>query len=331
MKERMNEISKDFFRTVFVTADRQDLQKYANNFYEWEKAVREATMEDFSKIDPNRIGSPAMSERIDVIGEKIFEKVKLAVERFNPIPYFFETMRGDISKTVELRRTYGGRAYIRSYGGYVRVSPLTTETLTIDTRPYAVHIAEPLEKFRTGRLTTADVVVNATTAILNHRVKLVFNVLRDAYLAGSASYRTDAAGASLSKPVLDNAINVVADETDDFAIVGRRKLLTAINDFTGYADAALEEIRRMGLLGRYKAAPIVAIKRIKDRKYNDEPIPTDKIFVVAPHVGRFVEAKALTRRTWVDAATNTFHFVIDIEDGAACWDLEFGHMIYNLV
>ena len=325
----MREVHKNFYEDIFLTAELND--KFSS-FAEWEAEMKNASMEDFKQIDVNRLSSPAVAEKIDAIGEKIFKKVKLAVQQYDPIDLFFTKQKGEIGKKVTLQRSYGGRAYMRTYGGILRVSPIVTESLTIETNPYGVHFDEPVEKFQTGVLNLADLVVNAARAVLRYKVGIALGVLFDAYAAGDSSYRTDEGSTPIDQAGLDDGVKKVADKSDDINIVGRRSVLYPILGFTGYADPALEEIRKTGWLGRYKGSNVLGIRDFADKMYDYSPIPQDKMMVIAkqPNAAVFVEAAPLKRSTWIDPATKRFHFVVDIEDGAAIWDLEYGHYFYNI-
>ena len=134
--------------------------------------------------------------------------------------------------------------------------------------------------------------------------------------------------------MLNSAIASLADyDVDAITIVGRYSVLNPISGFTGYADEALEEIRKKGGLGRYRGADIVRLKYLADEVYGGVPFETSSIFLASndKSFNRYVEAKPIERQSWIEPLDKTIHWTFDFEDGAAIWKLKYGHRIYNTV
>lgn len=299
----------------------------------WMESNREETKEIFAGLDPNRITAESLA-KIDAIAETIYEKLKRGVKMYNAVPSYMDVRKGEIGKTIEAYETKGGKVYNRAYGGYMRVSELRKEKFTMETKPAAVHIALPVEALKTGRYTAADVVFAATQAIILYKNRLAFDTFVAAYTTGSTGFVTNANGVALTNTVLKTAIDTLADyDVSSMTVLGRYSVLTPISDFTGYADEALEEIRKKGYLGRWRGADILRLKYVVDEVYGGVPFDTSSVFVVSNEksYARYVEAKPIERQSWISPSDKMIHWTFDFEDGAAIWKLKYAHRIYNTV
>jgi len=299
----------------------------------WKESVTQETMETFADIDPNRKTAEQLA-KVDAIAETIYENLKRGVKMYNAVPSYMDVRKGTIGKTIEAYETKGGKVYNRAYGGYMRVSELRKEKFTLTTKPAAVHISLPVEALKTGRYSAADVVFAATQAILLYKNRLAFDTFVAAYTTGSTGFVTNANSVAITDTVLKSAIDTLADyDVDSMTILGRYSVLTPISDFTGYADVALEEIRKKGYLGRWRGADILRLKYVVDEVYGGVPFDTSSIFVVSNEksYARYVEAKPIERQSWIDPKDKTIHWTFDFEDGAAIWKLKYAHRIYNTV
>lgn len=314
-----------------------ELQKRFTTASLWEEYQAEETVNLFKDIDYNNLTS-ANIDKIQALGEKVLEKVKRAVKIYNPVPLMFNVKKGQLGKQVEVHEVIGGRVYNYAYGGFRKISTLKHKIYTVDSTPKAVHFAIPIEQLKSGRYTTADLVFAASQAVLRSKISLAYNTYVDAYTAGS-TYTTDAGNTDITATVLNKAIDQVADtDAMSLTVVGRYSALSPINDFNNastfnsYSDNALEEIRKKGFLTTYRGADVVRLFFIKDEVYNLEPFGTSSIFVIANDVvfNRFVEVTGLIRRTWISESDGTFNFIVEFEDGAAIWKLEYAHRIYNV-
>ncbi len=299
---------------------------------EWEEQVVEDTKDAFKNIDPNRMTAKTLDD-IDAIAETIYTRVKRGVKMYNAVPLFMNVVKGQLGKTVEAHEISGGKVYNRSYGGFMRVSRLKHETYTVETRPNAVHIQLTVESLKTGRYSVADVVFAATQAILMYKTRLAFDTFVAAYTTGSTGFVTNASSTAITSTVLNGAIDSLADyDVEAITVLGRYSSLTSINDFSGYSDIALEEVRKQGVLGRYRGADVLRLKYIVDETYDTAPFETTSVFLVSneKNWNRYVEVKPIERSSWLDPADKTMHWVFDFEDGAAIWKLKYGHRIYDV-
>lgn len=328
----------DVVKNIFLTNDdgKPDVARAAQypTFNEWMESNREETKELFHDLDPNRITAETLA-KVDAIAETIYQKLQRGVKYYNAVPLYMDVRSGDIGKTLEAYETKGGKVYNRAYGGYMRVSELRKEKFQLTTKPAAVHIALPVEALKTGRYTAADVVFAATQAIILYKNRLAFDTFVAAYDTGQTGFVTNANSVALTDTVLKSAVDTLADyaEVGSINVIGRYSVLTPIMDFTGYADAALEEVRKMGWLGRYRGAGILPLKYVVDEVYGGVPFDTSSVFVVSQDksYARYVEAKPIERQSWIEPKDKTIHWTFDFEDGCAIWKLKYAHRIYNTV
>lgn len=297
----------------------------------------EKTKNEFADINYNNMDSAAI-DKIQAVAETILEKVKRGVKIYDPIPMMFTKAKGQLGKTVEAHEIEGAKVYGFTYGGVRRQSSLKHNTYTVETAPSAVHISIPVEQLKTGRYTTADMVFNATQAILRDKISLAYNTLVSAYTG--ASYTVDnGGGGTLTQPAVNSAIDALADyDAGGMTLVGRGSVIAPISDFVGssttngLSDKALEEIRKQGFLSFYRGADIIRLRYIQDAVYGTEPFGTANVFVLSNEksFNRFVEVTPITRKAWVDPEHGRFHMIFEYEDGAAIWKLQYGQKIYNI-
>jgi hypothetical protein len=330
-------IDYDAIKNIFLVNDAGQPDKARAAQYPtmeaWEESVKQETMETFADIDPNRKTAEQLA-KIDAIAETIYENLKRGVKMYNAVPAYMDVRRGSIGKTLEAYETKGGKVYNRAYGGYMRISELRKEKFTLVTKPAAVHISLPVEALKTGRYSAADVVFAATQAILLYKNRLAFDTFVAAYDTGQTGFVTNANSVALTDTVLKSAIDTLADyDVSSMTVLGRYSVLTPISDFTGYADEALEEIRKKGFLGRWRGADILRLKYVVDEVYGGVPFDTSSVFVVSNEksYARYVEAKPIERQSWIEPKDKTIHWTFDFEDGAAIWKLKYAHRIYNTV
>ena len=322
---------KDIFMTDAAGKEVQALASKYGSRAQWEEEVTRETMDAFADIDPSRMNAATL-DKVDAIAEMIYTRVKRGVKTFNPIPLFMNVVPGQLGKTVEAHEIEGGKVYSRTYGGYMRVSKLRHVTYTVETKPQAVHLELPVEALKTGRYSVADLVFAATQAILRFKIRLAFDTYVAAYPTGATGFVSNASG-PITSTVLDSAIDTLADyDIDSITVLGRYSSLTPISNFTGYADTALEEVRKQGGFGRYRGSDLIKLKYVVDEKYANVPWDTSSLFLVSneKNFNRYVEVKGLERTSWIEPKDKTFHITFDFEDGAAIWKQKYGHRIYGI-
>jgi len=324
----------DWKDMAFSNAAGQEDKALASKFNsraQWEDAMRDKTQNLFADIDPTN-NSRSM-DKLDAIAEKVFEKVKRVVTTYNPVPLMYDVRRGQLGKTLEAHEIQGGRVYNRTYGGFMNISQLKHVTYTITSRPAAVHFQLPIEQLKTGRYSVSDLVFAASQAIIRYKTALAYDTYVSAYTTGSTGYVTNAGGVAISKTVIDNAIDSLADfDVSSITVFGRYSKLTPITDFTGYADVALEEMRKSGVIGKYRGASVLRVKYDVDEVYGTEAFQDTSLFLLSneKYFNRYVEVEPLTRNQWIDPADKTMHMTFSFEDGAAIWKLKYGHRIYSV-
>lgn len=324
----------DWKSVAFENAAGQEDKALASRYTsraQWEDAMKDATQNLFADIDPTN--NTKSIDKLDAIAEKVFEKVKKIVTTYNPVPLMYDVKKGQLGKTLEAHEVQGGRVYNRTYGGYMNISQLKHVVYTISSRPAAVHFQLPIEQLKTGRYSVADLVFAASQAIIRYKTKLAYDTYVSAYTTGSTAYVTDAGSVAITKTVIDNATDALADfDVDSITVFGRYSKLTPLMDFTGYADVALEEMRKSGVIGKYRGSNIVRVKYDVDEVYATEAFQDTSVFLLSneKNFNRYIEVEPLTKNQWIDPSDKTMHMTFNFEDGAAIWKLKYGHRIYSV-
>ncbi len=124
----------------------------------------------------------------------------------------------------------------------------------------------------------------------------------------------------ITRSVLEDAIDKIADVAGVKAVVGRRTALAPITKFAGYrvpiatevatpyagipVPSALEEIRRTGWFGQYYGANFIALEQVYDNPYDRNPlIQDDLIVVVGDSCGEFIIYGDVREDQWTDMST----------------------------
>jgi len=324
----------DWRSVAFENAAGQEDKALASRFTsrdQWDEAMKEKTKNVFADIDYTN--NSRSIDKLDAIAEKVFEKVKRVVTTYNPVPLMYDVKKGQLGKTLEAHEIQGGRVYNRTYGGYMNISQLKHVVYTIASRPAAVHFQLPIEQLKTGRYTVADLVFAASQAIIRYKTALAYDTYVSAYTTGSTGYVTNAGGVAITKTVIDSATDALADfDVESITVFGRYSKLTPLMDFTGYADVALEEMRKSGVIGKYRGSNILRVKYDVDEVYGTEAFKDTSLFLLSneKYFNRYVEVEPLTKNQWIDPLDKTMHMTFSFEDGAVIWKLKYGHRIYSV-
>ncbi len=139
----------------------------------------------------------------------------------------------------------------------------------------------------------------------------IFTLLQAALPDGSDFY-DDASG--IDAEMLNAAITGVADAVQPdgvgevpITIIGRHGVVDQISEFEGFAPAALEEIRNIGFLGRYKGCNVRRLHNWADEN-NRSYMPANELWVFAGTVGKFAAFGPLLTKTWSENNVDYTHY-----------------------
>lgn len=247
--------------------------------------------------------------------EKAAEIVRFIDETFeadNTLAQFFRTTTvGEFDRVVKKKRS-GIKAFWTHRGGYIDESGFGESEVEVPRDSVGFHVREFDDKVRSNYAAwLPELTQSGYKAIETEITRRVVTVLAEASPVGSAQHI--AGGATLTPQVLNAAIDAVADAPRtggvgadaQVSIVGRRSALSALLDFTGYAQEAQEEIRKRGLLGLYRGAQIITLPNQLDE--TGQPFISDKeVFVLTRDVGEVVKYGAIRGNSWTEN-TATYH------------------------
>lgn len=279
---------------------------------------------------------PADVERLHLYADTVYQLVIDRVERINPIPYIFDVVQGEPGKKIKIKESWGGEVFERSYGEYKRKTRIERDWHEMSTSPKSVHFETAAEDLKTGVVTTTELAQMAADAIVHHKIKMAWKVLKDAVPTTDATYSTDTSG-DLIYSDLDTEIKDLDDKYEIGLILGRRSFLFPIVTFTGYDNSSgyPEEVKRelhqRGMLDRYRGIPILGLREHKNELTGKVACDAGNIFILAANKGwnRFVEVAPVTPTLKTEPEDGTIHFIYDYEDGAAVWKPQFIRRLYN--
>jgi len=244
----------------------------------------------------------------------IAERIDWGFKNENIVSSYMPTQNVASDERIVLEETRGMKVFWTARNGQIDQSQLRTEQWELPRETLGWHVSEFEDNWENDYAATVEKLVayagQRETAEINRRV---FSVLQEA-ISVSSPYYEDASATGLTPQVLNPLLSEVADNPPasnaDFSlplsIVGRAAAIDQISDFPGFAPEALEEIRKRGRLGVYRAANIVRITNYVD----DEGlpyIPEDEVFVLGGDFGRFVSYGSPKMRAWSENETAHFH------------------------
>lgn len=230
--------------------------------------------------------------------QELTQSILLGFDFETLVDRWIDTERVDFNGRIVVREATGLKAFFMARGGDIELSQLTGETSEVPRDMLGVGVMEHEDRFLTNFAETAqtlrDLAVRRMDAEVNRRVH---TVLAEAIPDGSPFYFT---APGLSKPALDAAIREVQDASfDDVVIVGRSTMTSQIADFQGFGNETKEEIRRRGVLGVYRGAPIVTLRNFKDEE-NEPFIPANELWVMGRDTGKFAFYGGMKNQEWLD-------------------------------
>lgn len=221
---------------------------------------------------------------------------------------------------ITLEEVQGLEVFWTSLGGQIDNSRLTERVweLPRDLVGFAVYELE--KKIRSGFSRAQSNIVSLAISQMDAEVNArLFRTLQAAIGVGSPYYSS---GAGLDIADVNTGISQVGDETleDTVAIVGRRtmidQILDALQDNNLFAPETNEQIIQLGVMGRYRGAPIIRLKNHKDR--NEQPFfPGNELWIVGRDASKTGFWGGLTGQEWTEPGGFYWHYMATREAGFA--------------
>lgn len=210
----------------------------------------------------------------------------------DPTPLMFDRKSGPgLGNRVEIEE-YVNTAKVtqRSLGG--KPKTFTPHKLKYDfsLNDYRVDFAFELERILTGQQDAGIWVDMMADAVSRFFVSSGLNAIDAATPVATEdvyglSVRTEKSTA-VDTTTLDTGLKRLGDVNPNVVIAGRYSALFPMLGFNGYSDAALEEIRRTGIIGTYKGAQVLVLRDAPNRFFNNEAlVPADRIYLIGSDKG----------------------------------------------
>jgi hypothetical protein len=214
----------------------------------------------------------------------------------DPTPLFFDPMTGPgLGNWLEIKDFINtARVVKRSLGGKPTTFTPHARKYAIELEDFRVDFALELEAVLTGQMDPSVIADFMGDAIGRHYIRAGLGAIDAACQVGVLDQygqptRTEL-GTIIDDVTLDAALAQLGDANPDVIIAGRYSALFPILGFSGYSDAALEEIRQTGATGRYKGAQVVVLRDSYNPFFREAAVPSDRIYMVGGERGGvFVE------------------------------------------
>lgn len=287
------------------------------------------------KLAKNEISSndPKMVEASKLIAkmattekgrDELAEIVKVALEdsynKFDIIPLLFDTKHFNLGdKPMFKTHKKGIRAYWTAPNSYVPKSQNYETEIFMQFESLGVRPECLLSDLKTGRVDSFGALISdARDAMETAIYQKIYELLAQTYnVTGSASGSQASVSNTLTKTVLDNAINQVRKKVGGApTIIGDYDLCSQIEGFDGFSYIALEEIRNTGILGKYKGCNIVYLPEILDPVTQKSIVPTNKLFVVGRKIGVYGDYNDMDMMQEININDKSWNCRLDKEMGA---------------
>lgn len=230
--------------------------------------------------------------------------------------FTFETFYDQIVRTervgfddrVFLEEETGLEVFYTAKGGHIEASTMVSEVLTLPRDTLGFHVYEFEDKMASGFAKTAAQLRSLAVRRLDAGVHKELRLLVEAAIDSGSPYYIS--GAGVSEAALKQAIREVRDESETgvVTVMGRSAMVDQITDFTGYADEALEEIRKRGRLGVYRGASIVSIRNWKDQN-GVSFAPANEMYVVADDSSMMALYGGIKTKEYVEDDNWYWHYI----------------------
>ena len=287
------------------------------------------------KLAKNEISSndPKMVEASKLIAkmattekgrDELAEIVKVALEdsynKFDIIPLLFDTKHFKLGdKPMFKTHKKGIRAYWTAPNSYVPKSQNYETEIFMQFESLGVRPECLLSDLKTGRVDSFGALISdARDAMETAIYQKIYELLAQTYnVTGSASGSQASVSNTLTKTVLDNAINQVRKKVGGApTIIGDYDLCSQIEGFDGFSYIALEEIRNTGILGKYKGCNIVYLPEILDPVTQKSIVPTNKLFIVGRKIGVYGDYNDMDMMQEININDKSWNCRLDKEMGA---------------
>lgn len=255
-------------------------------------AKREIDRNDPKVIEAEKIVADMMktSDGRDELAEIVTIALEDTYNKFDITPLIFETKHfnyGD--KPTFKTHKKGIKAYWAAPNSYIPKSRNYTTEITMEFESLGVRPEALLSELKTGRLDSlATLIADGREAIEIGLYDKIYRVLAQCYNGTGNGKDNYASGTSLSKQMVDTAINHVRKKVGGSPVIlADFDMCTKLEGFDGYDDSWVvrEEIRQHGVLGRYRGCDVVYLPEILDPVTQKSIVPTNKMFVIGRKIG----------------------------------------------
>ena len=236
------------------------------------------------------------------------ESIREGFDLNSMFPTIVETKNLGFEERYILEEDTGLSVYAIAKGGHIEASAMVSETMEIPRDTLGFHVYEFEDKLRANFGETIGTLRNLAVKRLDWGVNKALKDLVEAGVPSGNPEHVSAVG--VSQASLDQAIREVRDAstTGEVSVWGRGTMTDQISGFTGFADEALEEIRKRGRIGVYRGANIVQTNNYKD-EVGVSFMPANEMYVISGDAGLFALYGGLLSKEYVEPDNWYWHYV----------------------
>lgn len=236
------------------------------------------------------------------------ESIREGFDLNSMFPTIVETKNLGFEERYILEEDTGLSVYAIAKGGHIEASAMVSETMEIPRDTLGFHVYEFEDKLRANFGESIGTLRNLAVKRLDWGVNKALKDLVEAGVPNGNPEYISAVG--VNQASLDQAIREVRDAslTGEVTVWGRGTMTDQISGFTGFADEALEEIRKRGRIGVYRGANIVQTNNYKD-ELGVSFMPANEMYVISGDAGLFALYGGLLSKEYVEPDNWYWHYV----------------------
>jgi len=236
------------------------------------------------------------------------ESIREGFDLNSLFPTIVETRSVGFDDRVILTEDTGLKVFYIAKGGHIEASAMVSESMEIPRDTLGFHVYEFEDKLRANFGESISTLRSLAVKRLDWGVHKALKSLVEAGIDTGDPQYISASG--VSQAALDLAISEVRDEslTGEVTVWGRGPMIDQISGFTGFADEALEEIRKRGRIGVYRGANIVQANNYKDED-GVSFMPANEMYVVGSDAGLFAMYGGLLSKEYVEQDNWYWHYI----------------------
>ena len=247
---------------------------------------------------------------------------QLATNQFSimdPTDMFFDRITGPaLGDWVEIEEYVNTSKVVqRSLGGKPKVYTPHKKKYTFSMEDWRLDFGFELEKIATGQMDVRLWVEQMAESLSRFYVEGALDTIDASVLVGTTDAYSRACRTLIATAVdtttIDVALRRLGDINENLVIAGRYYALYPLFSLSGFSDAALEEFRTRGAIGKFRGATIVVLRDSYNAFFGTPTIPVNRIYIAGAEKGGFMAETDMSSMNYETIDQEEQHFRVGVK------------------